>query len=115
MLEQRERLVLVQHPLLPLGAAVGHGAQHDFGDLEPGITEPVAGEVYPLASKWDSMAGELCCKGLKDAPGVFHFERLLGCHVVESSVVCMKWCILLAWVLELLIYIYSTEEPLRTN
>ena len=78
MLEQREHLVLVQHPLLPLGAAVGHGAQHDFGDLEPGITESATGVVYPLA--WNQWLGAVMCKEFEIAPGVFHFEGLLGCH-----------------------------------
>lgn len=42
VLEQRQGLVLVEHPLLPLPGAVGHGAQDDLGDLEAGLAEAVA-------------------------------------------------------------------------
>lgn len=39
MLQQRQGLLLIQHPLLPGRGAVGHGAQDDLGDLEPGLAE----------------------------------------------------------------------------
>ena len=39
MLDQRERFVLVQHPVLPLLRAIRHGAQDDLGDLEARVAQ----------------------------------------------------------------------------
>lgn len=40
MLNQRQCFILIQNPVLPLAAAVGHGAQNDLGDLQARVPEP---------------------------------------------------------------------------
>jgi len=47
VLEQWKRLFFIEHPLLPVTAAVRHGSEDDLGDLETGLSESVAGIRCP--------------------------------------------------------------------
>jgi len=39
VLDEREGLVFVQYPGLPVRSAVGHGTEDDLGDLKTGLAE----------------------------------------------------------------------------
>ena len=51
VLEQRQAVLLIQHPWLPLVASIAHSAQNDFRDLEAGLAQavPLSVKVLPEA------------------------------------------------------------------